>query len=138
MSWGQEAEQRWAVPLQRWKQQEELQAHKTERELPLVCIVCVTHILAHADAFFALPALWCPLVRVRVALCSSSPLFFSAPTHSLLGKLGTLLEDRKHLLTLHLMHIFVRAMEELRGKSKSCRNCSFHFLWFHNFVAYQF
>lgn len=35
-------------------------------------------------------------------------------------------------------HFFLRAMEELRGKSKNCRNCSFHFLWFHNFVAYQF
>lgn len=46
VSWGQGAEQCWAVPLQRWKQQEEPQAHKTERELPLVCIVCVTHILA--------------------------------------------------------------------------------------------
>lgn len=26
----------------------------------------------------------------------------------------------------------------VQGKSKNCRNCSFHFLWFHNFLAYQF
>lgn len=33
---------------------------------------------------------------------------------------------------------FSKSNGGIEGKSKNCRNCSFHFLWFHNFVAYQF
>lgn len=58
----------------------------------------------------------CPLRLFPAALLS---------THSTLGETGILLEDRKHLLMPHLMHIFLRAMEEFREKERMARIAHF-------------
>lgn len=63
-------------------------------------------------------------------------------TRSTLGKPGILPEDRKHLLTPHLMHIFLRAMEELREKARIAGiahfiSCGFIILLLTNFEFHE-
>lgn len=95
-------------------------------KLPSVCVLVGPRchcLLSSWGSFFSL----CPVVLMYFFICGVCHNESALPstTHpsillsarSALGKLGILLEDRKHLLTPHLMHIFLRAMEELRGKA---------------------